>query len=277
MSRRYPFDKQPSSAPNFVKLRRKFQESQYQELRDKIQLHSRLNHSSLIKICKGFQSKKHKYFDIFLEYIPCSLRGSLKGITLTELFQIKQTLLNLCIFLLKKGIHPLVTEEVLGFSSGKLRYYLDIDYSSSMGSLQELIKAKDLEISSIFSIYEQLLQGVSSSLLSQYLLFRNKSQFTIRNVPKHTPNLSSPRLIHSNNHREPQETMRIKTQQRIARNKSPPHKEQIKLFSHSTSFQEMIFNANSNPYVSGRQSLLACGKTDNQAECSSNQIATGGK
>ena len=103
---------------------------------------------------------------MFFEYVPCSLKGSLNKITLVELFQIKQTLLSLCIFLLRKGVHPLVNEEVLGCSEGKLKYYLDVDYSTSTGSLEELIRAKELEINSVFGTLEQTLHAGSHMVMS---------------------------------------------------------------------------------------------------------------
>lgn len=152
MSRRYPFDKE-HRPPTLVHLRRRYKEHEYQDIRAKIDIHSRLPNTHIIQIQKGFESRKNKYFDVFLEHIPISLKQTIHSLSISELRGVKQSLLNLCVFLLQRGIYPIITEDSLGMHEGNLKYYLDIDFSKVVGSVEELAKAKSLEISSIFNVY----------------------------------------------------------------------------------------------------------------------------
>jgi hypothetical protein len=68
MITRYPFGVTVNSAPNdpvLVKLSRRFNDKEFEELRKKIEYHSKLRHPSLISISRAFQSQKGKFFDVF--------------------------------------------------------------------------------------------------------------------------------------------------------------------------------------------------------------------
>lgn len=65
-------------------------------------------------------------------------------------------------------IHPIITEDLIGITKDKLiKLYVDVDYSPIVGSVQELVRAKEIEISNIFKLYERASLFESPSPTSQ--------------------------------------------------------------------------------------------------------------
>jgi hypothetical protein len=114
MTRRYPFT--VNSPEIMVKCTRKFKESEYLELKSRIETHSKLKQECLIKIIKAYESKKNHYFDIFFERVPYSLREFAHNLNSSELANMKEQLMHLCTTLMYSGIYPTIAEELLGVS-----------------------------------------------------------------------------------------------------------------------------------------------------------------
>lgn len=67
MINRYPFGEAAETSANrqLVKLNRRFKEEEADEIRGKVEFHSKLKHPALIAIVKAFQSRQARFFDVF--------------------------------------------------------------------------------------------------------------------------------------------------------------------------------------------------------------------
>lgn len=151
MLSRYPFGEAPDprSSRILVRLNRRFKAEEAEELRSKVEFHSKLHHPSLVTIVKAFQSNQARFFDIFFEYVPKGLRQCCQSMTRQQLQLLKNQLRDLCGYLIGMNIYPEVAEELIGVDSrGNAKLYLDVDFRvlKPKQNKGELVKVKYVEI-----------------------------------------------------------------------------------------------------------------------------------
>jgi hypothetical protein len=84
MLHRYPFEEaeQPGTV---VRLTRRFRDNEYEQLRSKVEAHSKLRSPTLIRIMKATVNRNAHHFNIFFEHVPFGLRHQISDLTIKQI------------------------------------------------------------------------------------------------------------------------------------------------------------------------------------------------
>lgn len=155
MHSRYPFGRS-SGAPAAVRLLRRFEYNELQELHDKIQFLMSVRHSNLVGVLRTVEKREELSFEVYYEYVPRSLREAGPTLSEEQLEHGRSSLYHVCSHLLSNNVNPEIAEELIGVDeAGQLRLFLDVDFRvlAHQQSRTDLIRAKRVEINAILDHY----------------------------------------------------------------------------------------------------------------------------